>query len=66
MHINGIVIVGKIDTGVDVNIITPESWHPNWPLQEADAQLLGIGTYLKLNKALDVLTALVQKVGEES
>ena len=27
--INGIVIVGLIDTGVDVSIITPESWHPN-------------------------------------
>ena len=29
--INEIVI-----TGADVSIITPESWHPNWPLQEAD------------------------------
>ena len=44
MVINSIVIVGLIDTGADVSIITPESWHQNWPLQEADVQLLGIGT----------------------
>ena len=29
---------------VDVSIITPESWHPNWPLKEVDVQFLGIGT----------------------
>ena len=29
VRINGIVIVGLIDTGVDVSSITPESWHPN-------------------------------------
>ena len=34
--VNGIVIVGLIDMGVDMSIITPESWHSNWPLQEAD------------------------------
>ena len=27
--INGIVIVGLIDMGVDVSTIIPESWHPN-------------------------------------
>ena len=30
--------------GADVSIITPESWHPNCPLQEVDVQFLGIGT----------------------
>ena len=29
VRINGIVIVGLIDTGVDVSSITLESWHPN-------------------------------------
>ena len=43
-HINGIVIVGLIDMGTNVSITTPESWYPDWPLQEADAQFLGIGT----------------------
>ena len=28
VRIYGIVIVGLIDTGSDVSIITPESWHP--------------------------------------
>ena len=30
--------------GADVTIITLESWHLNWPLQEAAVQFLGIGT----------------------
>lgn len=30
--------------GADVTIITPESWHPSWPLQEVNAQVLRIGT----------------------
>ena len=44
MHINDIVIEGLLDMGVDVNIITPQSWHPAWPLQEADILFLGVGT----------------------
>ena len=42
--INGIVIEGLIDKDADVSIITPESWHLNWPLQESDIQFLEIGT----------------------
>ena len=61
VHINGIVIVGKIDTGVDVSIITPESWHPNWPLQETDAQLLGIGTISQVKQS----TRWVDCIGPE-
>ena len=34
--INNTVIEELLDTGVNVNIIPPESWHPNWPLQETD------------------------------
>ena len=30
--------------GADVTIITPESWHMNWHLQEADIQFLGTRT----------------------
>ena len=42
--VNGKFITGLLDTGADVSIITPESWHPHWPLQEVDIQFLGIGT----------------------
>ena len=44
MHINNIVIEGLLDTGTTVTIITPESWHSNWPLQEVDVQFLENGT----------------------
>ena len=36
--INVIFIEGLLDTGADVSIITPESWHVNWPLKEVDVQ----------------------------
>ncbi|KAK7794991.1 hypothetical protein U0070_014512, partial [Myodes glareolus] len=26
------------------------SWHPNWPLQEVDVQLLGIGTLFQVKQ----------------
>ena len=29
---------------MDVTKIEPDSWHPNWPLQEVNVQVLGIGT----------------------
>ena len=45
------VIVGLIDKGTDVSIITPESWHQNWPLQKADVKLFGIITLSQVNKA---------------
>ena len=44
VQINYIVIEGLLDIGVDVTIITSESWHLDWPLQETDIQFLGIGT----------------------
>ena len=39
------------DTGENV-IITLESWHPNWSLQEADVQLLGIGTISRVKQSM--------------
>ena len=33
---NGIFIEGLLDTGADISIIGPESWHLHWPLQEVD------------------------------
>lgn len=33
-----------MDTGVEVKIIAPESWHQNWLLQVVNVQLLGTGT----------------------
>ena len=38
--------------GVDVNIITPESWHLNWPHQEADIQFLGIKTLSQVKQCM--------------
>ena len=50
VHINNIVIEESLDTGVDVTIITPESWHADWPLQEADIKFLGIGTLYQVKQ----------------
>ena len=51
-HINNIAIEGLLDMGVNVSIITPESWYLNWPLQETDAHFLVIRDRdLKRNKA---------------
>ena len=52
MYINGIVIEGLLDTGTDVTIITPESWHPDWPLQKADIQFLGIGALSQVKQSM--------------
>ena len=37
---------------VDMSIITPESCHLNWPLQEADIQFLGIGTLSQVKQSM--------------
>ena len=44
MCINDIFIEALLDMGLDVSIIAAESWYLNWPFQEEDVQLLGIGT----------------------
>ena len=49
--VNGKLIAGLLDTGADVSIITPESWHPHWPLQEVDIQFLGIGTLSRVRQS---------------
>ena len=59
--INGIFIEGLLDTGADVSIITPESWHPNWPLHEVDVQFLGIGTLSRVKQS----TRWVECIGPE-
>ncbi|KAL6045981.1 hypothetical protein STEG23_001675 [Scotinomys teguina] len=41
----------KMDTGADVTIIAPEFWHPNWPVQEVNVQLLGIGTLSQVKQS---------------
>ena len=61
MLIKGIVIVGLLDMGVDVSIIIPESWHSNWPLQEADVQILGIGIQPRVRQS----TRWVECIGPE-
>ncbi|KAL6087172.1 hypothetical protein STEG23_007695 [Scotinomys teguina] len=40
-----------VDTGADVTIIAPEFWHPNWPVQEVNVQLLGIGTLSQVKQS---------------
>ena len=49
--VNGKFITGLLDTGADVSIITPESWHPHWPLQEVDIHFLGIGTLSRVRQS---------------
>ncbi|KAL6040906.1 hypothetical protein STEG23_037882 [Scotinomys teguina] len=51
IRINGLVLEGLVDTGADVTIITPKSWHPNWPLQEVNVQFLGIGTLSQIKQS---------------
>ncbi|KAL6083314.1 hypothetical protein STEG23_007305 [Scotinomys teguina] len=41
----------NMDTGADVTIIAPEFWHPNWPVQEVNVQLLGIGTLSQVKQS---------------
>ena len=52
VQINYIVIEGLLDIGVDVTIITSESWHLDWPLQETDIQFLGIGTLSQVKQSM--------------
>ena len=40
MQINVIVIEGLEDTDANVTIISSESWHPNWPIQDVNVQFL--------------------------
>ena len=35
-----------------MTIVTTESWHPNWPLQETDVQFLGIGTLYLVKQSM--------------
>lgn len=49
---NGRMLEGLVDTGADVTIITPESWHPHWPLKRVDIQFLGIGTLSQIKQSL--------------
>lgn len=44
----GIEIKGIVDMGVDVTIISPKFWYPDWPLQEVSVQFLGIGTVFQV------------------
>lgn len=44
IQINDIVFEGLLETGMDVTIILPTSWHQDWHLQKVNIQLLGIET----------------------
>ena len=44
-----------------MSIITPESWHPNWPHKEADFQLPVIGTLSQVKQN----TRWVECIGPE-
>ena len=35
-----------------MSIVTPESWHPNWPLQEADVPFLETGSLLQMKQSM--------------
>lgn len=59
IQVNDIVI---IDIGLDVTIISPTSWHPEWLLQKVNIQLPGVGT-LPLVKELKKRTRWVKCIG---
>lgn len=42
-------------------IITPESWHLNWPLQEVVVQFLRTGTISQVEQS----TICVKRIGQE-
>ena len=50
----------------DVSIITPESWHLHWPLQEVDIQFLGIGTLSRVRQSMrwDICVVLEGQIGK--
>ena len=47
IQIEGIEVEGLVDTDTDATIISPKSWHPGWPLQEVNIQLLRIVSQVK-------------------
>ena len=51
IQINGIVIEGLLDAGTDITIISPKSWHPDWPLLKINIQLPGIETLSKIKQS---------------
>lgn len=61
MWINDVVIEGLIDTGADVTIIKPKSWHPNWPLQDVNIQFLETWTLPLVKQS----TRWVEFIGSE-
>jgi hypothetical protein len=42
---------GLIDIGAALTIISPKSWHLDWPLQEVNIQLLVIGTLYQVKQS---------------
>ena len=66
MCIIGIVIVGLIDMGVNMSTITPESWHPSWPLQKANVQLLEIGAISQVKQIKRWVACIGPEDREES
>ena len=44
VQVNGVSIAGLLETEADCSIISPESWHPSWPLQDINVQFWSIGS----------------------
>lgn len=42
---------GLIDIGAALTIISPKSWHLDWPLQEVNIQILGIRTLSQVKQS---------------
>lgn len=60
IQINSIETEGLLDTGTDVTIL-PKFWHSDWPLQEVNIQLLGIGTLSEVKPRHDGSNVLDQE-----
>lgn len=66
LQINGTEIEGLVDTGADITIISPKSWHPYWSLQEVNIQLLGIGTLSQVKQSVRWDECICQKDEQEN
>ena len=64
MCINGIIIVGLVDTGTDVSIITPDLGIQTGLFKRQMFNYQELEPYLNLNKVRDSLTALGQNMKE--
>lgn len=50
--------LGLMDTGADISIICSQDWSANWPTQQANINVVGIGEVKKLLQSTHILPCL--------